>query len=241
MSLVIRWIHKQWSRWPRFWCSRDSLRKLKKIMPCDAEANPRLCLVLYPFLFTVLKLRILVQIRELQSKMAETKENQRKQSADNSRVAKIFENQTRLRENIKSMEHVRTGSLLERLHEWHGQGREWLDSNATTHRAIRRATCQAEQWCVQAGFADCHENQSSSEKGKVLSWRSFLQDGHRQKLCSFVVNSFLSQICIEDIEDIRGSWFHLISVRVTPALYSLLGTRGKSERFDTCIFLCDCA
>lgn len=62
-----------------------------------------------------------------------------------------------------------------------------------------------------------------------------------QKLCSFVVNSFLSQICIEDIEDIRGSWFHLISVRVTPALYSLLGTRGKSERFDTCIFLCDCA
>lgn len=55
-----------------------------------------------------------MQIRELQSKMAETKENQRKQSADNSRVAKIFENQTRLRENIKSMEHVRTGSLLER-------------------------------------------------------------------------------------------------------------------------------
>eukprot|EP00435_Cladocopium_sp_Y103_P050651 s972_g15.t1 len=57
---------------------------------------------------------ILAQIRELQSKQAETKENQRKQSTDNSRVAKIFENQTRLRENIKSMEHVRTGSLLER-------------------------------------------------------------------------------------------------------------------------------
>lgn len=57
---------------------------------------------------------ILAQLRELQSKSAETKENQRKQSTDNSRVAKIFENQTRLRENIKSMEHVRTGSLLER-------------------------------------------------------------------------------------------------------------------------------
>lgn len=57
---------------------------------------------------------ILAQIRELQSKTAETKENQRKQSTDNSRVAKIFENQTRLRENIKSMEHARTGSLLER-------------------------------------------------------------------------------------------------------------------------------
>eukprot|EP00438_Fugacium_kawagutii_P026482 Skav202793 [mRNA] locus=scaffold326:628597:630413:+ [translate_table: standard] len=57
---------------------------------------------------------ILVQIRELQSKVAETKENQRRQSTDNSRVTKIFENQTRLRENIKSMEHVRTGSLLER-------------------------------------------------------------------------------------------------------------------------------
>lgn len=68
----------------------------------------------FVFLLVLLFLRILVQIRELQSKMAETKENQRKQSADNSRVAKIFENQSRLRENIKSMEHVRTGSLLER-------------------------------------------------------------------------------------------------------------------------------
>lgn len=57
---------------------------------------------------------ILVQIRDLQVKTAETKEIQRRQSADNSRVKKIFENQTRLRENIKSMEHVRTGSLLER-------------------------------------------------------------------------------------------------------------------------------
>lgn len=57
---------------------------------------------------------ILKQIRSLQQKTLETKENQRKQSMDNLRVKKIFENQTRLRENIKSMEHVRTGSLLER-------------------------------------------------------------------------------------------------------------------------------
>lgn len=35
-------------------------------------------------------LRILAQIRELQSKTAETKENQRKQSTDNSRVAKML-------------------------------------------------------------------------------------------------------------------------------------------------------
>ena len=86
--------------------------------------------------------------------------------------------------NETSWEHQVYGTCPNRIftwkvHEWHGQGREWLDSNATTHRAIRRATCQAEQWCIQAGFADCHENQSSSEKGKVLSWRSFLQDGHR--------------------------------------------------------------
>ena len=39
---------------------------------------------------------------------------QRKQGLDATRVNKIFENQKRLRENIKSMEHVRTGSLLER-------------------------------------------------------------------------------------------------------------------------------
>ncbi|CAJ1344417.1 unnamed protein product [Effrenium voratum] len=57
---------------------------------------------------------ILQQIRELQQKTAESKEIQRKQSVSSSRVSKIFENQTRLRENIKSMEHVRTGSLLER-------------------------------------------------------------------------------------------------------------------------------
>ena len=57
---------------------------------------------------------ILQQVRALQQKTLETKENQRRQSLDNLRVKKIFENQTRLRENIKSMEHVRTGSLLER-------------------------------------------------------------------------------------------------------------------------------
>jgi len=57
---------------------------------------------------------LLVQLRQLQRLEAEKKEVQRKQSVDNSRVKKIFENQERLRENIRSMEHVRTGSLLER-------------------------------------------------------------------------------------------------------------------------------
>ncbi|CAE7492369.1 UBC [Symbiodinium pilosum] len=57
---------------------------------------------------------ILAQTRELQRKDAEILEIQRKQSLDSGRVNKIFENQMRLRENIKSMEHVRTGSLLER-------------------------------------------------------------------------------------------------------------------------------
>merc|ERR1711959_566050 len=45
---------------------------------------------------------------------AEKKELARKQGLDATRVKKIFENQGRLRENIKSMEYVRTGSLLER-------------------------------------------------------------------------------------------------------------------------------
>ena len=54
------------------------------------------------------------QTQELQRQDAEIQEIQRKQSLDQSRVKKIFENQTRLRENIKSMEHVRTGTLLER-------------------------------------------------------------------------------------------------------------------------------
>eukprot|EP00930_Biecheleria_cincta_P039756 TRINITY_DN2729_c2_g1_i1.p1 TRINITY_DN2729_c2_g1~~TRINITY_DN2729_c2_g1_i1.p1 ORF type:complete len:840 (-),score=159.14 TRINITY_DN2729_c2_g1_i1:138-2594(-) len=52
--------------------------------------------------------------RDLQRLEIEKKEAQRKQSVDNSRVQKIFENQQRLRENIRSMEHVRTGNLLER-------------------------------------------------------------------------------------------------------------------------------
>eukprot|EP00441_Pelagodinium_beii_P035213 CAMPEP_0197630560 /NCGR_PEP_ID=MMETSP1338-20131121/7999_1 /TAXON_ID=43686 ORGANISM="Pelagodinium beii, Strain RCC1491" /NCGR_SAMPLE_ID=MMETSP1338 /ASSEMBLY_ACC=CAM_ASM_000754 /LENGTH=814 /DNA_ID=CAMNT_0043201795 /DNA_START=63 /DNA_END=2507 /DNA_ORIENTATION=- len=57
---------------------------------------------------------ILAQIRELQSLEARKKEVQRKQTVDAGRVSKIFENQERLRQNIKSMEQVRTGSLLER-------------------------------------------------------------------------------------------------------------------------------
>lgn len=57
---------------------------------------------------------ILAQTRELQRQDAEIQEIQRKQTLDSTRVNKIFENQKRLRENIKSMEHVRTGSLLER-------------------------------------------------------------------------------------------------------------------------------
>lgn len=52
--------------------------------------------------------------RDLRRLEIEKKEVQRKQSVDNSRVQKIFENQERLRENIRSMEHVRTGNLLER-------------------------------------------------------------------------------------------------------------------------------
>jgi len=57
---------------------------------------------------------ILAQIRSLRLLDGQKKEVQRKQAVDNGRVKKIFENQERLRENIKSMEHVRTGSLLER-------------------------------------------------------------------------------------------------------------------------------
>merc|ERR1712032_854554 len=58
--------------------------------------------------------QLLVHVRTLLRLEAEKKELQRKQSVANTRVQKIFENQARLRENIKSMEHVRTGNLLDR-------------------------------------------------------------------------------------------------------------------------------
>jgi hypothetical protein len=45
---------------------------------------------------------------------AEKKELTRKQGLNKERVKKIFENQARLRDNIKSMENVRTGTLLDR-------------------------------------------------------------------------------------------------------------------------------
>jgi len=57
---------------------------------------------------------LLLRVKELQGRASERKELQRKQSVAAGRVKKIFENQARLRENIKSMEHVRTGTLLDR-------------------------------------------------------------------------------------------------------------------------------
>merc|ERR1711959_89495 len=57
---------------------------------------------------------LLAWVRELGRLEADKKELARKQGLDATRVKKIFENQGRLRENIKSMEYVRTGSLLER-------------------------------------------------------------------------------------------------------------------------------
>merc|ERR1712187_180997 len=57
---------------------------------------------------------LLAQGRILLRLGADKKELQRKQGVANTRVSKIFENQSRLRENIKSMEAVRTGNLLDR-------------------------------------------------------------------------------------------------------------------------------
>jgi hypothetical protein len=51
------------------------------------------------------------QLHDIENKKTEAK---RKQSLDTIRVKKIFENQSRLRDNIKSIEAVRTGSLLDR-------------------------------------------------------------------------------------------------------------------------------
>jgi hypothetical protein len=56
-------------------------------------------------------LKQVLQLHEIENKKTEVK---RKQTLDTSRVKKIFENQSRLRDNIKSMEAVRTGSLLDR-------------------------------------------------------------------------------------------------------------------------------
>jgi len=57
---------------------------------------------------------LLKQVRDLGVTNKEMEEIKRKQSVDTNRVEKIFQNQKRLRENIKSMENVRTGSLLDR-------------------------------------------------------------------------------------------------------------------------------
>merc|ERR1712039_531086 len=57
---------------------------------------------------------IVVQLRKLQHLQQRQRELKRLQEVDSKRVKKIFENQERLRENIKSMEHVRTGNLLDR-------------------------------------------------------------------------------------------------------------------------------
>jgi len=57
---------------------------------------------------------LLKQVRDLGVTNKEMEEIKRKQSVDTNRVQKIFVNQERLRDNIKSMEHVRTGNLLDR-------------------------------------------------------------------------------------------------------------------------------
>ncbi|CAE8606775.1 unnamed protein product [Polarella glacialis] len=58
---------------------------------------------------------LLEQVRNIQLLETQKKEIQRKQGVDASRVKKIFENQERLRENIRSMEKVSgTSRLLER-------------------------------------------------------------------------------------------------------------------------------
>merc|ERR1712050_312435 len=58
--------------------------------------------------------KLLQNVRNLLRYEVDKKELARRQNVANSHVKKIFENQSRLRENIKSMEHVRTGSLLDR-------------------------------------------------------------------------------------------------------------------------------
>jgi ubiquitin len=57
---------------------------------------------------------LLGQVRKLHTLESEKQEVQRKKDLSTARISKIFENQNRLRENIKSMEHIRTGSLLDR-------------------------------------------------------------------------------------------------------------------------------
>merc|ERR1712107_867346 len=57
---------------------------------------------------------IVVQLLKLKDLQQKRRDLQRRQEVDAKRVEKIFQNQQRLRENIKSMEHVRTGTLLDR-------------------------------------------------------------------------------------------------------------------------------
>ena len=65
------------------------------------------------------------------------------------------------------MEHVRTGSLLERY--MNDMDKEENDLIETRKRIeASEAECKAQQRCIQAGSADCDEDQSPSEEGQML-------------------------------------------------------------------------
>eukprot|EP00405_Crypthecodinium_cohnii_P015378 CAMPEP_0206458374 /NCGR_PEP_ID=MMETSP0324_2-20121206/23532_1 /ASSEMBLY_ACC=CAM_ASM_000836 /TAXON_ID=2866 /ORGANISM="Crypthecodinium cohnii, Strain Seligo" /LENGTH=848 /DNA_ID=CAMNT_0053929701 /DNA_START=48 /DNA_END=2594 /DNA_ORIENTATION=- len=56
---------------------------------------------------------MLAKVREMKKVYSDIFEEKRKKSVETERVKEIFENQARLRENIRSMENIRTGTQLE--------------------------------------------------------------------------------------------------------------------------------
>merc|ERR1711920_61104 len=79
---------------------------------------------------------LLEKVRSLKSLESERSELKRKKTVDSSRVQKIFQNQERLRENIKSMEHVRTGTLLDRyMNDMDKEESDLIETRARIERA----------------------------------------------------------------------------------------------------------
>merc|ERR1712039_558799 len=110
---------------------------------------------------------IVVQLRKLQHLQQRQRELKRLQEVDSKRVKKIFENQERLRENIKSMEHVRTGNLLDRY-------MNDMDKEENDLISTRQRIEEAEEQIA-----------ASSQAAQKVSFQVSMDAKKIQKRCSF--------------------------------------------------------
>merc|ERR1711972_215461 len=96
------------------------------------------------------------KLKQLESEEAEL---HRKQTLDSGRIQKIFENQSRLRENIKSLEQVRSGTLLDRY-------MNDMDKEENELIQTRRRLEEAEEALAKLGQDSSHLTLQISMKAK---------------------------------------------------------------------------